>query len=1251
MVFEYDYDEEAQRIRINCIGAISETSVEDYDLCMATTIEKLMEVKRVVRVVLAGSREYEYDFNEAKLLLEIGYAIERIIKERIISMRNVAAREDDMWIQQRYRFLQNFLNRLKYDPIEAYKSLLREIRHSKIKKEKEPDYASKISYQHYINNSLEPIRQILEECELIQIAKPQLTENKNRSLYRKIFHPTIRPNFIYTRYISLPPPDAELLERYRMGDTDVEIYKIKGKLRNLYHVIPPEFRLDENEYTLLDTARRYLGRHEPVEGELSKPENVRENLYRIGLDMIRDIANNNNMQLSEKKLGNLAKILTRYTAGLGILDLILQDDKIQDIAVNSPVGTSPVYIYHADYHECETNIVPSQEDAESWATRFRLSSGRPFDEANPVLDTELEVPGGRARVAAITRTLSPDGLGFSFRRHRDKPWTFPLFIKNRMIDSFSAGLLWFLIDGSRTMLIAGTRSSGKTSFLSSCIVQIMPKIRIVSLEDSVTGDCQIIYERDGKMEKGTVGKLIDDVIKKYGCECDFGRDVLRTNPEKIRVFSMRKDGKFGLSEVSAFIRHMSTKDIFEVTTRMGKKIKVTGDHSLFTLGKNGEIMPVKAGELKIDDYLVTPRKLPFAGGKKEHIDIFDYLEKINNGYFTGRGVEKCLRDNWNEIKKNVARSKRLWWKRKNIITVNFAKNLIKNGYNFDNDIFYKSSSHAKPLPRIIPLTDEMMQFFGLWLADGCYDSHSVIISVVDEYSRACVKNIASQIGMNTKMHSDGISIMINSITLKNLMKIVGFEGDAYTKKVPSWIYHLEKGKKASLLRGLFSGDGYLGKYEASISLVSPELIKDIQTLLLSLGIMSRINKMNEKDKTYSCRIGTVHALKAFRDIGFLQNDRTKKLEEMCSKIPSHDNSDIIPFTAEYKRTIGKSCKNFNSWDYISRGNNIGRQKLLGMVSEIESQDISSRLLMLAESDIFWDQIREIKRLENQECYVYDFSVPECENFVCENILAHNTLEIPVPQLRELGYNIERLKSRSVITNVETELPAEEGLRTALRLGDSALIVGEVRSREAIALYEAMRIGALANLVAGTIHGESAYGVFDRVVNDLGVPPTSFKATDIVVVNNMIRSPDGLRSFRRTVELTEIRKHWSSDPVKEGGFVNLLEYSAKEDKLKPTKTLLTGESEIINDIMSRVREWRGNWDAVWENIIMRQKILQSLVNYSDAYRRPDIMEAQAVIESNSMFHIASADVKEETGSMDNRLIYERWHNWLGKKVKQ
>ena len=112
------------------------------------------------------------------------------------------------------------------------------------------------------------------------------------------------------------------------------------------------------------------------------------------------------------------------------------------------------------------------------------------------------------------------------------------------------------------------------------------------------------------------------------------------------------------------------------------------------------------------------------------------------------------------------------------------------------------------------------------------------------------------------------------------------------------------------------------------------------------------------------------------------------------------------------------------------------------------------------------------------------------------IVIEDTLELPVDAIRKLNYDILRMKVRSSLLKESSEIGADEGIRTSLRLGDSSLIVGEVISLEAKALYEAMRIGALANVVAGTIHGASPYGVFDRVVNDLGVPVTSFKATDL-----------------------------------------------------------------------------------------------------------------------------------------------------------
>ncbi len=736
MVCDYTYDDESRTIRVNCLGCIYGSSVENFDVCMARTVSKLIERPEAMRVVLAAEREYDYDYNNVKLLKEIASAIKQINDMGIVSTKNVTIPQCTKCAPSRYATLQSIVSAIKYDPIKAYNSTLREIRLARIMEKRAPDICKRCT-ERYISNALVPVKTILENLSIIKMAGGHVTEISDRSFYRSIFHPVIRPNFMYTRYLSLPPKNAEIVENYKIPEGEVEIYKIKGSTRYLYHLIPPEFKLSEDHYILLDTARRYMMEHKPMETEMVDPEKIRDNLYNIGKDLIRDLAKQRNYHLNEDDINKLTSILTRYTAGLGIIEVLMSDPNVQDISINAPLGESPIFLFHAKYEDCETNIYPSKEDGELWATRFRLQSGRPLDEANPVLDTEVTLPGGSARICAITRTLSPKGLGFAFRRHREKPWTFPLFIRNRYLNPLGAGLLWFIIDGARTILVAGTRSAGKTSLLGSMLVQIMPRYRIITTED--------------------------------------------------------------------------------------------------------------------------------------------------------------------------------------------------------------------------------------------------------------------------------------------------------------------------------------------------------------------------------------------------------------------------------------------------------------------------------------------------------------------------TLELPMEALRKIGYNVQRLKSRSVITKVETELPAEEALRTALRLGDSCLIVGEVRSKEALALYEAMRIGALANVVAGTIHGDSAYGVFDRVVNDLGVPKTSFKATDIVVVANRLKSADGLHSFRRVVEITEVRKHWTDDPVKEGGFINLMQYSAKEDQLKPTDTLLTGESVILNDIAERVREWKGNWDLVWNNIVLRGKILEYIANVPESKKH--LLEAPYVVKSNSMFHIISDEVKEELGTLDSDEIFRRWKNWF------
>ncbi|MFH0949322.1 MAG: hypothetical protein V1802_02435 [Candidatus Aenigmatarchaeota archaeon] len=158
MVYEYEYDDETQTIKINAMHSIYESSIEDYDVVMATAIDKLLEVKRPARILFSGSREVEYDFVESRLLLEIALALEKIMNEKIVSLKNVSIEGCERDIRPRFVFMQRVVSDIRYDPIKAYRKLLREIRHTTADEQKETDEWHKKCYVHYKENTLLPVK-------------------------------------------------------------------------------------------------------------------------------------------------------------------------------------------------------------------------------------------------------------------------------------------------------------------------------------------------------------------------------------------------------------------------------------------------------------------------------------------------------------------------------------------------------------------------------------------------------------------------------------------------------------------------------------------------------------------------------------------------------------------------------------------------------------------------------------------------------------------------------------------------------------------------------------------------------------------------------------------------------------------------------------------------------------------------------------------------------------------------------------
>ncbi len=710
---------------------------EDSEELFEKVINAILESGSVTSLIISSDRNYVYVKDEVALLDDVADKYKQLFQSDIVTPISAAVRRNYPDESSAFNFI--LYDRIKRDPVGAFVFGTRTVREMKVR-------AKTLQSSDY-DNLLTKMTDIVNFIATFDIVKKSISyllgyKIGDRSPYKVLFKPLIRPNFTYTRIMAEPPISAIEVDAYKLrseDDVDVTIYRIPGVSQFFYHLAPPELLLNVDEYNLLDQVRMSLIDYKPQQEEFTNPLRMREVFYDVGKDQIDDLNQKNRYNLSLKSITKLANILVRLTVGFGMTEVVLSDERVEDVYINSPISRSPLFIKHSDYGECSSNIIPNAKEVEAWASRFRLLSGRPLDEGHPVLDTELTTKNVRARVAIAQRPLSPGGLSIAFRRHRDKPWTMPLFISNNMISPDAAGLLWFCIEGARTVLINGTRGAGKTSLLTALMLLIMKKYRVITVED--------------------------------------------------------------------------------------------------------------------------------------------------------------------------------------------------------------------------------------------------------------------------------------------------------------------------------------------------------------------------------------------------------------------------------------------------------------------------------------------------------------------------TLEIPGDSFIDLGYDILPLKVQSAIMGERSELSAEEGLRTTLRLGDSALIIGEVRSTEAKALYEAMRVGALANVVMGTIHGENPYGVFDRVVNDLGVPRTSFKATDLIVSVNKIRSIDRITEKRRVLGITEVRKDWNEDPKYENGFVDLASYDIGSDTTKLTPDLLEGNSYIVKEIASRVEGWAGNWDAVLDNIQARGRMLRMISDHAQKMKNPELLEAPFTSRALDQYYDIVNSLKEKYGYAEGKLITSTFDLWL------
>lgn len=303
-----------------------------------------------------------------------------------------------------------------------------------------------------------------------------------------------RPGFSGCWAATSLPGGHEVLDAYEVAGARITIASAADGSGMLYHAVPWEYGLPDSWVSALSKVMQRISFLPPPTLSISREE-LRSHVTSSSARLFRGLCSGSGLDLGrsieerECTIKKLSEVVARYTVGLGLFEVLLSDDRIEDVYVDAPAEDNPVHVTVNGISginavcRCLTNITVSEDEVAKLASRLRQSSGRPFSEAYPVMETDVEGLGSRATI--IGPPLSPCGTAVALRRHSRSSWTLLKLASNGSMDVSTAGLLSFLMDGRSTMLICGARGAGKSSLLSAMMFEFPLSQRILSIEDTL----------------------------------------------------------------------------------------------------------------------------------------------------------------------------------------------------------------------------------------------------------------------------------------------------------------------------------------------------------------------------------------------------------------------------------------------------------------------------------------------------------------------------------------------------------------------------------------------------------------------------------------------------------------------------------------------------------------------------------------------------------------------------------------------
>jgi len=279
-----------------------------------------------------------------------------------------------------------------------------------------------------------------------------------------------------------PPIDIKMITTYHFESGDmpitIKIYTQTGEFVPIYNVSISG--ISKNTEIVLEKIREELTTQ--VSLGIVEILNIKDtsNVEKKFSQAVEHLLNRHFPDTDKNTINFLKSYLIQKSLGLGSIEVLLDDDKLEEIAINS--ADEPVWVYHVKYGWLKTTIrIESEEQTRHYAAMIGRKVGRQISILEPLMDAHL-LTGDR--INATLEPISAKGNTITLRKFAAKPWTITDFIKSETISTGAAALIWLGVQFELAALISGGTATGKTSMLNVVANFFPPNQRVLSIEDT-----------------------------------------------------------------------------------------------------------------------------------------------------------------------------------------------------------------------------------------------------------------------------------------------------------------------------------------------------------------------------------------------------------------------------------------------------------------------------------------------------------------------------------------------------------------------------------------------------------------------------------------------------------------------------------------------------------------------------------------------------------------------------------------------